>query len=423
MTLRTLAAGIVIGYGTVLWWVLRREGRGPLLWVAALTLGAAALRLAYLHQYPHAYYEDELKVLYSAKRFADTDWVLGTTSSGLPGFLPAMFQGIPYPWIGQFWAVRGYSMVMSCLCVPLAFAVCRKLGCRVASSMFGAVLFGVLPWALLYGRVSQGGEFVFHELLVWWAIAAFVAEEESRASWFAAVLAGAFGMTLLLYSYPPLRIYWHLAIWLAVACARTARARLGLLCVAAVAFAAYVPALLHPGTLTWCGFWRCGYEGVPNQPWGLTFARKIPALLQALVEPTAEGGAAHGISAGAVHPIWLLPLVLLGMLLTGGPARVRSVLVSGVVWTALPAVTSMHVGISTHQLLPLFPVISLTTARGLDRLRVTPLAVLLLSIAVTWWSVAFYFSPACWTAVAEEQFGWCLGPGHGTSADECRPYP
>ncbi len=84
----------------------------------------------------------------------------------------------------------------------------------------------------------------------------------------------------------------------------------------------------------------------------------MAALLRALVEPAAEGGAAHGISAGAVHPIWLLPLALLGMLLTGGPARVRSVLVSGVVWMALPTVASMHAGISTHQLLTLFPVIS-----------------------------------------------------------------
>ncbi len=218
MTLRTLASGIVIGYGTVLWWVLRREPRSALLSVAALTFGAAVLRLVYLHQYPHAYYEDELKVLFSAKYFAATDWVLGTTSSGLPGLLPAMFQGIPYRWIGQFWAIRGYSMVMSCLCVPLAFATCRKLGCRVASSLFGGVLFAVLPWAILYGRVSQGGEFVFHELLVWWAIATFVADE-----------------------------------------------------------------------------------------------------------------------------------------------------------------------------------------------------------SVTWWSVAFYFSSACWTAAAEQQFGWCLGPGRGTSADECKP--
>jgi hypothetical protein len=127
----------------------------------------------------------------------------------------------------------------------------------------------------------------------------------------------------------------------------------------------------------------------------------------------------------ALHPVWLLPFALIGLI--AGPPVVRRLLVVALPVTAIPAVFGKHSGISTHTLLPLFPVLSLAMAHGFDRtlaiLRVkgapNALVTVGLGSAILWWSVSLYFSPASWApAVVGTLFSFCRARGL-TTFDVC----
>ena len=69
---------------------------------------------------------------------------------------------------------------------------------NVPSSFAVAVFMAVLPWSLFYGRVSFGGELIFHELLLVGALA--------RVAWgtedaWPDIAIGGLGLCLLLYDY------------------------------------------------------------------------------------------------------------------------------------------------------------------------------------------------------------------------------
>jgi len=389
-----LALAILLAYGAALWWLLRREQVRTLFWLVVLAGASLTLRLVLLGDYPAGFNEDEPKILWSTVELLRRGKLLAQDATGVPALLSLLFEAQLAEWIGPTrWAMRSYSLLGSVLSVPAGFAAARSLGLRVSPSLAAAGLFAVLPWSILYGRVHQSGDMIFHELLIANALARFLRD---RGGW-PEVAMGALGLCFLFYGY----FSGRALLGLTLVAAALARGRFRALCLA-VAFI---------GVLGWLPF--ALWSGSPHRFVGLSaqqtergmderplevLAAKASHALRALAEPVAWDMWLT-VRAGAVHPWPLLALAFAGSLTVGW--RRGLFLWAGFLGGMAPAVLGYSLAPSTRRMLMAMPFISLAAACALDRIpRARPrrigcaLFVLVLGVH----GVRFYFSSDFWHA-------------------------
>ncbi|MGH7786413.1 MAG: hypothetical protein ACRERC_06070 [Candidatus Binatia bacterium] len=404
-TALALAIAIAAGSGVGLWWLLRREAAATLLAVAAITCLTLALRLFDTYDFPRGLNEDEPKVLYAAGRAIQRNTLLAESNISVPILMHALFNGqlIPVLGIGH-WAIRGYSLVGSVLCAPAMFAVARALSLSVGSSLAAAALLAVLPWAMFYGRVMQGAELTFQQLLLLAALARLIFAEAPGSrrpppGWHAAALGG-FALGWLLWGYWCTRAMLVMPVVAAALAPRKARWWcLAILLVGGLLYAPYVVANRHSvyvaqGVNIWARF---------ADP--LAIAQRSLETLSALIGPHADDGWLT-IRAVAMHP-WLL-LVLAGCgALSGG--RRGLFLLAGFAAGLAPSVFAWGPP-STHRMLMAFPFIALAVACGLDdlvpRRQLRRAATLAVVLATAWLGLGFYFSDECWPEESRWKFDW-----------------
>jgi hypothetical protein len=234
-----LTAVIVLFYAASLWWLLRKETARTMVGIVALCGVSMSLRLVYTTSYPAGLNDDEPKILGCA-----IDCLRGhrlfAECVGMPVTLNALFEAQLMPVFKTDRSrVRTYSLVTSVMSTAAAFAVARGLGLSVVPSLAVSALIATLPWSLFYGRVSQGGEMLFHQLLLLAVLARLVWVED--AGW-VDVAIGGFALSLLHYDYFCGRAMVGMAL-LAAVLARGARRRLQCLLILPVAFAGWLPFL------------------------------------------------------------------------------------------------------------------------------------------------------------------------------------
>lgn len=406
-----VAGLIVLGYVASVWWLLRREAGSVLLALLALCGLSLSLRLVYTTDFPKGLNEDEPKILRCAYEDLMGGSLLGEGCTELPVLLNALFQAQLVPVLGPGrWAIRSYSLVTSVLATAVAFAAARALGFAVIPSLAVGAFITVLPWSLFYGRVSIGGEMVFHQLLLLAALARLVWAE--RAGW-PEVGIGSLGLGLLLYDY-----FCGFAMlgmpFVAMALARGRR----LLCLAilVVAVAGWIPYMrAHPPSYEHGMVSRLNPR-LFSQPLEV-MEEKARFALRALREPIGEDWALT-IRAAAMHPPLILAMAALGMVLAG---RRGPFLVAGFLGGLLPAVVSWGDTISPHRMLMAFPFIALAAGAALHaiRWRRLGLAVTVATVAVVAvQSIQLYFSPTFWPAKSRATFDWEL-----TALAEAIPVP
>ena len=162
-----LGIGTCLTYIAALWWLLRREPAVAFVGIAALCSVALATRVWYTTDLPNGLIEDEPKFLRCAGEALQHGNIFGESCIGIPMLLGSVFEAQLVPLIGpNRWAIRSYSMITSVLAVAAAFAVGRALRLRVASSLVISAAVAAFPWSIFFGRISLGGELVFHQLLL-----------------------------------------------------------------------------------------------------------------------------------------------------------------------------------------------------------------------------------------------------------------
>lgn len=386
-----LAALILLSYAACLWWLLRQEDARTLFWVVVLSGVSLALRVVYLGEYPSGFNEDEPKILWSTIALLRQGNLLAQDATGVPALLSVLFEAQIAELIGPSrWAMRSYSLLGSVLSVAAGFAAARSLGLRVAPSLAAAGLFAVMPWSILYGRVHQSGDMVFHELLIVNALARFI---RGSGGW-PEVAMGALGLCFLFYGYFSGRALLGLTLVAAV----LARGRFRGLCLAVALF----------GLLGWMPF--VVWSGSPHRFVGLSsqqteagmdqkplevLQRKATHALHALAAPVAWDMWLT-LRSAAIHPLPVLALALLGSL-TG--VRRGLFLWAGFVGGMAPAILGYSFAPSTRRMLMAMPFITLAAACALDlvplrRARAAVCALFVLAVGV--WGVRFYFSPEFW---------------------------
>lgn len=393
-----LALAIAAGAALALWWLLRRETRGTLLALAALTAAALLLRLAHLDDYPRGLNEDEPKVLASALRALHQGQLLGESAISVPALMHILFQATLVPLLGiGRWTIRLYSLAGGVLCVPAAFAAARAMRLSTVASLGGAALLAVLPWALFYSRVMQGGELTFQQLLLLAALAALIWR---RGGWPEALI-GAFALAWMLYGYWCTRAMLPMPLLAAV----LAGGRRRLWCVA-VLVAGVAPYLPYPAANP-----ESVYVGQGLRPSTLTamppaevWARGRDTIA-ALAAPVAQDGWLT-VRAGAWHPILLLLLAAAGAL---SGWRRAAFLGGGFALGLVPTILAWGPP-STHRMMMAFPFIALAAAAACDdlvpRRAWRPAAVALLAGAVGLWSARLYFSDDFWPPESRWLFDW-----------------
>ena len=180
-------------------WRLLRSERPLCQWIVLVLCALALLlRLVEWSKYPGGLNEDEPSVLYGAMEALETGDLFGEGSTGLPELIPILFQAQLVPLVGGGrWAIRLYSLVFSVLAVGATFGVARAMRMRPISSLAAAAFVVVLPWSLFYGRISQGGELLFNQLLVLAALSRLIWRD---GTWREIPL-GALALCLLFYDY------------------------------------------------------------------------------------------------------------------------------------------------------------------------------------------------------------------------------
>lgn len=386
-----LAISILVSYGIILWWLLRDEAASTLAWLVGLCGVALALRLVYTTGYPAGFNEDEVKILWCAIPLLRAGDLFVDDCTGVPVLLSAIFEAQLAELIGPSrWALRSYSMLGSVLSVAAGFAAARSLGLRPAPSLAAAGLLAVLPWAILYGRVHQSGDMVFHEMLVVAVLARFIAGRGDIAE----VGIGALGLCLLFYGYFSGRALLGLTIVAAV----LSRGRHRALCLAipAVAFLGWLPFVVwshSPHLLV--GLSASQVQGQMAESPLATLRTKAEQAFHALVEPVAFDQWLT-VRAGAVHPVWLLALAALGTL-TGG--RRGLFLWAGFLGGLSPAILGYGPLPSTRRMLMGLPFIALAAGAAVNAAPWRPLRAILaaaLVVVAGVQSVRFYFSPDFW---------------------------
>ena len=218
-----------------------------------------ALRLVLTDSYPVGLNGDEPKNLSCTVQAVGRGEYLGESCNGPPYLLSAVFAAPLVPLTGpNRWAMRSYSMLLSVLATAAAFAVARAMGLRATAGLVAGGLVAVLPWALYYGRISLGGELIFHQLLLLAALARLIWPEAIArrtappgvelppvdAGWREALLAG-FALAMLLWDYTPAAPWWACRCFAALLA--TGRRRLWCLAVPLVGLVLWMPHLsTHP---------------------------------------------------------------------------------------------------------------------------------------------------------------------------------
>lgn len=398
-----LASGILVAYAASLWWLLRRESATALIGIVAVCGVALSLRLAYTTDFPAGLNEDEPKILGCAN--ADLRrgrlWVEGCT--GLPALLNTLFQAQLVPVLGpNRWAIRSYSLVTSVLSSPAAFAVGRGAGLALGSSLALASFVAVLPWSVFYGRISVGGELVFHEMLL---LAALMRLVFAEGVW-AAVGVGTLGQSLLFYDYFCGRLIAPITVVAAV----LARGRRRLLCLAIPLFAlvSWLPYLQSDPPNGIRGVLRdLVHEGFATHPLQTLWERTL-VTVPALVRPGGADGFLT-VRAAAMHPRLILVLAGLALLLSVRRFRLMSFITTGFLIGLAPAVFSNSIFPSPHRMLMAFAFIALAAAAALDaipwrnlRIVVTSCAIAVIGVQ----SVHLYFSSKFWSPNSRAVFDW-----------------
>jgi hypothetical protein len=153
-----IGAAIVSVYALALWWLLRGEQPTTYTALVALCGLSLALRVVLTQSYPEGLNEDEPKNLGCTVRAVERGEYLGESCNGPPYLLSAVFAVPLVQLTGQSrWAMRSYSMLLSVLATPAAFAVARRHGPARRRRAGRRRPVAVLPWALYYGRISLGG--------------------------------------------------------------------------------------------------------------------------------------------------------------------------------------------------------------------------------------------------------------------------
>ena len=398
-----LTAAIVVGYAVALWRLLRSEPASNLWLVAVLTAVALLLRLIEWSRFPGGLNSDEVTILMlGAKALPNGfsgDGLFGEGATGLPQLVPVLFQAQLVPLLGAGrWAIRLYSTAGGVLSVAATFAVARAMRMRSASSLAAAAFVTFLPWSLLYGRISQGGELVFNQLLLLAAVARLIWKDGGWRE----VPGGALGLWLLFYDYFSGRALLAMPIIGAV----LARGwnRLWCLAIGVVAIAGFLPQALQGHRYGLVGFsFLQVHEGYSAQPLN-TLATKLIGNLSAFAYPVGATGWMT-VQDGAVHPWLILGLARLG-LLTG--FRRMLFLTGGFLIGLMPNVVAHGaLAASTHRMLSAYVFISLAAGASFDLIPWRSLRATLAAAVVAYagfWSVNYYFSSEFWRDDARWMF-------------------
>ena len=397
-----LTLSILCGYGAALWWLLRRESVSALIGVAALFSLALALRLAMFGQFPAGLNEDEPKILHCASIALEQGWLWREGCTGIPALLNILFQAQLVPLLGPGqWSIRLYSMLASSLAVPAAFAFGRGMNLRIGPSLALAALVACLPWSIFFGRISIGGELVFHEMLL---LAALSRLAFADGDWPETAIGG-FGQWLLLYDYFCGRALLPLGVLAAVA----ARGRRRFLCLAvpAVALLGFVPHLLtHPQNVAGGIILKLWHPGLSKSPLA-TLASQTSRALAALATPTGLDGWLT-VRSAAMHPPLVLAVAGLGVLPMLRRPRLALFIAGGFALGLTPAILSAAGGgPSAHRMLMAYPFIAASAAMALNaiawhRVRAVATAAFVAVAAVQ--GVYLFFSPAAWPRESRSQF-------------------
>lgn len=389
MMLACVVAGTVLAvYAASLWWLLRRESVTTLLVLGVVTTGALALRLLFTNDYPAGLDEHETRILgcyltsYRAGRLFGDCFGAPTLFSGAFGVvLFEVFGGL------SRWPMRGQALLTGVLAVPAAFAVGRALGLRVAPSLAAAAFVAVLPWSMLYSRLSLGAELVFHQLLLLAALARLVRQ---RGRWAETLMGGA-ALCLLLYDYFAGRAMLGMPLVAAV----LARGYRRLLCllVIVLALGGYAPYLRQGSDYAGVGVTTV-MQSEGGDPIG-ELRRKTARALESLVRPVGVNYF-FTVEAGAMHPPLVLGLALLGAL-TG--LRRGLFLLGGFAGGVAPTVLSSGANPSSHRMLMAYAFIAIAAGAAFQSIpwrRPRGVAVAAAALWVGMESVALYFSPRFW---------------------------
>jgi hypothetical protein len=153
-----------------------------------IVLLGAALRLYRVYDYPPGLDEDEVKLLvnvcFHPNRFALAPDV-------------ALIQCQLWHYLDTWWAIRLYPIACSILTPIGGFLVARTFGATKWAALLAAFAFAALPWSIIHGKVTYGGEVVLLLLLTLYACASTL---KGLAGWREAGIA-ALSTILLLLGY------------------------------------------------------------------------------------------------------------------------------------------------------------------------------------------------------------------------------
>ncbi len=392
-----LTAVILVGYAASLCWLLRRESAAVVLLLLVLCAFSLSLRLVYTTDFPAGLNEDEPKTLCQGVEALRAGQLFSAAIEG-PVLLSALFQAPLLPvFSATRWAIRMYSLLCSVLSVAAAFAVGRALKLRQVPSLAIGAFAAVLPWALLYGRISLGGELTFHQLLLLAALAELVWAD--RAGW-AELGIGTLGLSLLLYDYTA---GWAmLAMPVLAALLARGRRRVFCLAVAILAVLSFLPYLLDPGIPWVAGVTSKVSPGITS--WAEERS-KVLSNINAFLWPVARDGWLT-VRSAALHPPLVLVLAIVGAM-TG--MRRSVFLWGGFVAALVPSVLSEGARPSAHRMLMMFPFIAVAAGCALDLVRWRWLrwatAAAVVAVAA-FQSIRLYFSPAFWPVESQWVFDW-----------------
>ncbi len=303
LILSSTAAALALVYAVILWRMTRQESSLVKVLLLGIVLVATALRLVFTYDYPPGIYPDEILHLVRAwQRFTgQTPLFSASDGAGMSMALYAVVQGALWQFVPAWWAIRLFGIIGGILSVVGIFATARAMGRGTDGALFAAGCASVLPWALLYGRSSMGGEIIWHETIATWALARCIWHD---GDWTDAASI-TFALSLLFYDY----FAGRAVIWFVIAMMPILRWRQRWLVAAAVviAVAAYVPAMLQASERTFIGFGGTGTA--PAAEW---IDRSLRTL-QSLARPVADD-AGMSLPSAAVIPVLLLSAGVLGLL-------------------------------------------------------------------------------------------------------------
>ncbi len=390
MLAASLAAVILLGYTGSLWWLLRRESAATLAAIIGLCGICLALRVVESGRFPAGLNHDEVKNLSCSVPALERGELFSESCNGPPFLLSVLFEAPLVPLLGPGrWTIRTYSLVTSVLSVPAAFALARALGLGAAASLAVGGLIAVLPWSIFYGRISLGGELLFHELLLLTALARLVWAGGGLVE----VAIGMLGLSLLLYDYFSGRAMVGMPL-VATVLARGWR-RAACLAIVALALLSWIPHLRTGPAYAKIGFSKSGmHQDFEERPLHALKNRTL-ATLRTLRDAVGKDGL-FTIPGISMHPWMVFALASVGAL-TG--IRRGLFLLAGFISGILPAVLSYGDAPSGHRMMMAFPFIALAAGCAFDlipgrRWGAVVAAATVLVVGVK--SVQLYFSEDFW---------------------------